>query len=226
MITDAIHAWVIHKYWSGDTSARVVFFTEEHGLVNCLWKGGRMPKKQALLQAFIPLWLAMDVRGDSYFVRHLEIADAPLQLPGQGLFAGLYVNELLHLALQLNDPHATLHTAYQKSLKALSVSHDKFAIEVVLRRFEQALLTSSGYHLSFTYEAHSAKPIADNNHYQFIPGEGFILADRGILGAHIIALEEDRLDDIAVLKDAKRIMRCAIFHALDGKDIRARALYR
>ena len=226
MITDALQAWVIHKYSSGDTSARVVFFTREHGLVKCLYKGGRTPKKQALLQAFIPLWLAMDVRGDFYYVRQLEIAATPIQLVGKNLFAGLYVNELLHYALQPQDPHATLHAAYAHALHSLMTASDRFAIEAVLRRFERVLLTSCGYHMSLTHDAHSATLIAASSHYRFIAGDGFVLADEGFCGAHIIALAEDKLNDVVVLNVAKKIMRRAIDHALGGKEIKARALFR
>ena len=119
------NAWVIHNSWSGDTSARVVFFTREQGLVSCFYKGGRAPKKQALLQAFIPLWLAMDVRGDAHFVRHLEIAAAPISLIGQPLFSGLYVNELLYHALKPHDPSMELYSAYVFTLEALLKAADR-----------------------------------------------------------------------------------------------------
>ena len=52
------------------------------------------------------------------------------------------------------------------------------------------------------------------------------MAQEGINGAHINALAQDKLDDVAVLGVAKRIMRRAIDHALDGKEIKARSLYR
>jgi DNA repair protein RecO (recombination protein O) len=225
MITDALQAWVIHKHWTGDTSARVVFFTQELGLVNCLYKGGRTPKKQALLQAFLPLWLVMDVKGEAYFVRQLEIAAAPIQLAGQPLFAGLYVNELLYYALKSHDPHETLHTAYVQVLKALITAPDRLAIEAVLRRFEWALLTSCGFQMSLTHDARSALPIDANCFYRFIAGEGFILAEQGICGAHIIAMAAGKLEEVAVLNAAKQVMRQAIHHALDGRVIKARALY-
>jgi DNA repair protein RecO (recombination protein O) len=223
MITDA---WVIHKYWSGDTSARVIFFTREHGLVNCLYKGGRTPKKQALLQSFTPLWLAVDVRGTAHFVRQLEVAAPPIQFAGQNLFAGLYINELLHHSLKLNDSHAALHAAYSHTLHALELAMDRFTIEALLRRFEWTLLTSCGYHMSLTHDAHTTHPIHPDRYYSFVAGEGFILADEGIRGVHILALSEDKLDDLDVLGVAKRIMRRAIDHALGGKEIKARALYR
>ena len=226
MITNALHAWIIHKSWSGDTSARVVFFTQEHGLMSCFYKGGRTPKKQALLQSFIPLWLTMDVRGSSYFVRQLEMAAPPLHFSRQTLFAGLYMNELLYHALKPHDPPAALYAAYSFALKALMIAPDRFAMEAVLRRFEWALLSSCGYSMSLLHDARSAEPIVADGYYRFLAGEGFVLARTGISGMHILALSQDKLDDVAVLNVAKQIMRRAIDHAIDGKEIKARALYR
>ena len=226
MITNALYSWVIHKYWTGDTSARVVFFTQEHGLVHCLYKGGRSPKKQALLQAFTPLWLAMDVRGDVFFVRQVELAAPSIAFEGKNLFAGLYVNELLQLALKPHDHHPKLYLSYIQTLQSLTITSDRFAVEAALRRFEWALLATCGYHMSLTHEARSAKPIIHNSYYRFIAGDGFIFAEEGISGAHIIAMSQDKLDNIDVLNSAKQIMRRAIFHALDGKTIKTRALYR
>jgi DNA repair protein RecO (recombination protein O) len=226
MITNALHAWVIYKTWSGDTSARVLFFTKEHGLISCLYKGGRTPKKQALIQPFTPLWVTMNVKGNAYFVRQIELADAAISFQGSTLFAGLYVNELIYHALRPHDPHPSLYEAYVQTLKALTQTFQRHAIEAVLRRFEWNLLTASGYPMSLTHEAHTLEPIALNRAYRFVASEGFILDEQGVSGAHILALSQDRLDDPAVLNAAKKIMRQAIDHALDGKIIKTRALYR
>ncbi len=226
MIFDAGSSWVIRKYWSGETSARVIFFTKDYGLVNCLCKGGRTPKKQALLQAFIPLWLSIDERKDFYFARLYELASSPIFLTGQNLFAGLYVNELISLALQPQDPHPDLYMAYTNALQLLMNANDRFAIEAILRRFEWALLKDIGYQISLTHDAHSYNIIMDDNYYHFIAGVGFIRANDGIKGAYIRALAEDRLDDPLVFNVAKRIMRIAIDHALDGKVIKTRELYK
>ena len=225
MITNATNAWVIHKSWSGDTSARVVFFTEEHGLLSCFYKGGRIPKKQALIQPFSPFWLAMDVRGEAHFIRQLEIMAPPIALPGQTLFSALYLNELLYLALKPHDPDPALHAAYTFALQSLAMAPDRLSIEAILRRFEWTLLSSCGYQMSFSHDARSADSIDACLCYRFIAGEGFVLANEGIQGSLIIALSEDKLEDIAVLNAAKRIMRSAIHHALGGKEIKARALY-
>jgi DNA repair protein RecO (recombination protein O) len=226
MIAEALQAWVIHKYWSGDTSARVVFFTRERGLVNGLFKGGRTPKKQALLQAFTPLWLTLTQRGEACFVQHLETLGPPLQLMGPSLFASLYVNELIFHTMKPLDAHPGLHKAYETTLEILQTVSDRHALEAILRRFEWILLRSCGYHMSLTQEAYTAVPILDNQYYRMIPGEGFVTAEEGILGAHILALEAGKLNDIDVLKSVKRILRSAIDHALDGKIIKTRLLYQ
>jgi DNA repair protein RecO (recombination protein O) len=226
MITDAIKAWVIHKSWSGDTSARVVFFTREYGLIACFYKGGRSPKKQALLQAFTPLWLTMDIRGHSYFVRQLEMAEFPLQLLGQNLFSGLYVNELLYHMLRPHDQHSLLYDAYIETLQTLMIANGRLTLEPLLRRFEWTVLTTCGYHMSLTHEADSTSPIVVDKYYRFVAGEGFYVDEEGIAGGDIIALAHDKLDDLTVLNTAKKIMRRAIDFVLDGKEIKARALYR
>jgi len=225
MITDVSQAWVVRKYWAGDTSAWVVFFTKEYGLIRGYYKGGRLPKKQALIQPFIPLWLSMDVRRDAYFVSKLEMVGSSPVLIGQTLFAGLYMNELVYYALTQDDPHPALHVDYSNALHSLNHTKDRKAIEQSLRRFERAILFACGSHMSLTHEADSSKPIVENNFYQFIPGLGFNRSTEGISGRHILAFARDELDDEVVLKEAKYIMRRAIGHALEGREIKSRELY-
>ena len=226
MTTDALNAWLVHKSWSGETSARVVFFTKEQGLVSCFYKGGRLPKNQALLQLFSPLWLSLNIRGDACFVRHLELAAAPLQLSNHALFAGLYVNELIYHALKSHDPQESLHAAYTSTLNALMAAFDKPSLEKVLRRFEWSLLTSCGYAMSFAQEALTGAPILDNRFYRLIDGEGFVVAEEGFSGKHLLSLSEGDLNHPDLLRVAKAVMRRAIQHALDGKKINSRDLYR
>lgn len=225
MTTETLEAWVLHKSPSGDSSARVSFFTREKGILNCLYKGGRTPKKQALLQPFIPLWLAADLRKDYYFVRQLEIQKEPIELKANSLFAGLYVNELIFYALRSMDAYPELFAIYQETIQGLALLNDKLALEVVLRRFEWALLLACGYSLSFNYDAHSLEPIRVNQAYQLLPGEGFVSASAGIPGEHILALAEGQLDELGLLKTAKFIMRQAIDHLLGGRELKSRSLY-
>ena len=225
MTIDVMEAWVLHKRSSGETSAYVTFFTREKGAVRCLYKGARTPKKQALLQAFSPLWLAITSRNDVHFVRHVEAVSPSLTLARDNLFAGLYVNELLYHALKEQDAYSELYDTYTQTLHALMTALDRFAVEMILRRFEWALLCACGYSMSLTHEIEDARPIAAENRYQFIVGEGFIRDERGLPGTDILALAQGCLDNRSVLKTAKSIMRLAIDHLLDGRPIKARELY-
>lgn len=225
MTTKTLEAWVLHKQWSGDTSARVSFYTRESGLIHCLCKGGRTPKKQALLQAFTPLWLSVDERYDRFYAKTIESISPSLQLEGHSLFSALYVNEILYYALSPHYPDALLFDAYLSTLNGLALAKDQRTLESLLRRFEWTLLKACGYSFSLTQEAGTDHLIAEHLCYQFIAGEGFVVHSEGIPGPHILALAQDNLDEADYLKSAKIIMRKAIDHLLGGREIKARALY-
>ncbi|KTD57918.1 DNA repair protein RecO [Legionella shakespearei] len=225
MTTKSLEAWVIHKQWSGDTSARVTFFTREAGLLNCLCKGGRTPKKQSLLQPFTSLWLSVDERYNHYYTRTVESAAPILHLEGNSLFSGLYLNELLYHALRPMDADSNLFDAYLLTLNSLTLTQERLKIERFLRRFEWVLLNACGHSFSLTEDARSGEDVIAHAYYQFVAGEGIVLCNKGIPGEHLLALAEDNLDEPLYLKSAKIIMRQAIDHLVGGKEIKARSLY-
>ncbi len=225
MITDGLDAWVLHTRQSGETSAEVTFFTREMGLVRARYNGGRAPKNQAQMQVFTPLWLTLDVRQDWHYVRQLEAVSASLPLRGDALFAGLYINELIYQGLSPLDPSPDFYDAYIHTLRALTWATERTTIAILLRRLEWRWLTLCGYQMSLTHDAQSKWPIESGEMYALIEGEGFVLSHRGFQGAHIIAWANDALNDAAVLKTVKLVMRRAIDHALDGRPIQARKLY-
>lgn len=220
-----MHAWVLHKRWTGDTSAYVTFFTEQQGVVCCLSKGARVPKKQSLLQAFTPLWLVVDTRREWHYLRQIEIAAPALIMQGTSLFSALYVNELLHHTLRPSDPQPLLYSDYIYTLQVLATTKERLVIEATLRRFEWRLLLSIGYEIILTHDAYGV-PLESANYYNYVAGHGFILAAQGVQGAHILAFSENSLQDMNVLKSAKWIMRQAIDYALDGKLVKTRALFK
>lgn len=226
MTTEAVEAWVLHKRPSGDSSAQVIFFTREKGIVNCLVKGGRAPKKQALLQAFQPLWLAFDTRKDWPYARHLEPITRAHVLGGHALFAGFYLNELLYYVLKPKDPHPELFDRYLQTLEGLSFIKEKLGVEVLLRRFEWDLLRVCGYSISFNEEAHTAKAIDEAQLYRFSATEGFIASAEGTFsGRELLALGRGELNEIQLLRTAKQIMRQAVEHLLGGRELKSRSLY-
>lgn len=224
-MTKSLQAWVLHKQWSGDTSARVHFFTAESGLIHCLCRGGRTPKKQSLLQPFTPLWISVNERYHHYYSQSIESVSPTLHLAGISLFSGLYVNELLYHCLRPMDPVPDLFTAYLMTLQGLAATQERLVIESFLRRFEWSLLKACGHSFSLTHDARTGEEVFPDAFYRFIAGEGIVLCNKGIPGEHILALADDNLSDIAYLKSAKIMMRQAIDHLVGGKEIKARALY-
>lgn len=218
-------AWLLHKKPSGDSSAQLIFFTREAGLLSCLFRGGRTPKKQVLLQAFTPIWLAVDTRRDWQYVNRLEILSSPLPLSGVSLFAGLYLNELLYYALSKGESQVELFDAYQFTLKGLATVNDRLVIEALLRRFEFTLLAACGYSLVLTEEVGSGRAIQAQYHYQYTAGQGLQRASQGFSGRTVLTLAQGQFDDLAALKIAKLIMRQAIDHLLGGRKLKSRSLF-
>lgn len=225
MTAKVIEAWLIHKQWSGDSSARIHLLTKEFGLISCLYHGARKPKKQALLQAFTPLWVGVKERYGHYYVQGMECLSPTLSLQGHALFSALYVNELICYSLKPLCVEPELFQTYVYTLNHLAVSTDRPFIERLLRRFEWSLLKACGHHFSFLYEANTGELIHVDSYYRFSAGEGFIAAKEGIHGSYLLALADDDLQSSELLKTAKLIMRQAIDHLLSGREIKARALY-
>lgn len=224
-MNDSFPVWLIHKIWAGGHAARALFFTREQGLLWAKYHGGWGPKKQAILQAFTPLWAEWTQRQTWYTVRHLEIAGTAFDFLDSILLSALYVNELIYHLLRPQDPHPDLYDAYVVTLQQLSLVTSQIELERVLRRFEWMLLSAIGYAVSLTHEAHHHTPILADHYYHFQPGLGFIPARNGWLGMNILALAQDDLSESSVLKTAKHLMRQALQHALDGKKIMSRDLF-
>ena len=225
MKAEAVNAWFLRSYPSGDTSLRTIFFTCEYGIVEALYKGGRTPKKKYNLQPFMPLWLALDVRYEWHYVRNLESNSPALYLRGQALFSGLYVNELLCSMLKPHDAAPVLFEAYVKTLQGLTQAVDRLCIESLLRRFECVLLDVAGYAVSFTHDAQTGQEINPDAFYRFVAGAGFYVSKDGFSGQHILAFSTGKLEDAETLRTVKGFMRQAMAHALDGKEIQSRKLY-
>jgi DNA repair protein RecO (recombination protein O) len=227
MSTDpnGLHAFVLHTQLTGETSVKVTFLTDELGLVDCRYRGGRTLKKRALLQAFSPFWLSINEQHEQYYVNTVETSGPPVSLQANSLFSGIYVNELLYHALKPGVADIVLFQAYSETLQKLAHTTNTRHIEPILRRFEWMLLKACGYTFSWTHTALTAAAILPDKRYRFVAAQGFIPDKTGILGAHLLALASDNLESNESLRVAKFIMRQAIDHLLDGREIKARSLF-
>ena len=123
-----LEAWLLHKTITGESSLKLHVFTREKGIIVCWFKGGRSPKKQAILQPFMPLWLSYQSKNDYAYVSKLESRALPFQFNSMALFSACYINELVYYALRSSEPQGTIYDAYQDTLKGLSVSQTGYPL--------------------------------------------------------------------------------------------------
>lgn len=219
-------AFILHRRLYRETSLLLDLFTEQYGRIALIARGGRKSRFSGLLQPFIPLLVSYQGRSELMNLTGCEAASYTASLRGDPLLAAFYLNELLVRLLQKHDPHPELYTIYTQTVLALQAPH---LHEKVLRLFEKKLLEKIGYGLQLQHDFKTGKPFQDEHYYQYIPEQGFTrLDDRNthrFQGKHLIALAKEELNDPSSLRDAKHIMRLALYPLLGDTPLQSRALF-
>ncbi len=226
--------WVLHQYPYSETSLLLETFTLEHGRVGLLAKGARRPGNRArgYLKPFQPLVLGWSGRGELPVLTSAEPQEQALELYGEALYCGFYINELLVRLLARHDPHPGLYEAYRACLAGL---HPGTTNEATLRLFEKRLLAEIGFGLVLDRDIGDNSPVVAEAVYDYVLDRGPLRINperyaRGqgvrVHGASLLALARDALDDPAALRDAKLLMRAALARHLGDKPLRSRELFR
>jgi len=229
-------AFVLHSRPYRDSSLIIDFFTLNHGRISAVARGVRAARShsKALLQPFSPIVVSCVGKGELLTLRKVEEQSIPYRLFGEVLISGLYLNELLQRLLPRFDPYPHLFQAYQTTLTALA--KEKTVKEMDLRRFEKTLLKELGYAVSLSHELHNGVPLQADQYYHYQPNSGVALLNGPhsrhnnafnqyvFLGKHLLAIEQDQLQDSLVLRDAKRLMRLALHAILGHKPLQSRQL--
>lgn len=226
-------AYVLHRQAFRNTSLLLDFFCLDYGRVKAVAKGARRDKSKyrSSLQPFQPILLSFSGRGEVKTVTNSEASVGALHLQGQRLFSGMYINELLIRLLHNYVEHKPLYLVYQETL--LSLQGDA-VLEVLLRKFELALLGELGYGINFESEWESEVPLKEDLMYRFIPEIGFVpesstgaeLAREVYRGKELIALANQDFSSAAVLAAAKRLLRTALAAHLGEKPLHSRSLFK
>lgn len=237
-----------HRPWR-DTSRMLDVFTRDHGRLTLFARGVRGPKSRSasLLQPFRLLLASWSGSGDAGQLTQVEAAgvreatlvrdsaspseteDALKPLPAAALLSAWYLNELVLKLTTRHDPQPLVFDLYHESLGRLRAGED---IAAVLRRFERQLLDLLGYGVEFRSEAREGQALKDDAYYHFHPELGFTEVSGGaqqgtvFRGRDLLGIAEDRYDDTAVLETARSVLRVALDHALEGRDLRTRAVAR
>ncbi len=213
---EASHVYVLHRRPYGERGA----------LLDLLSSDGRVTAvlRRTAASPFQLHWMELVGRSELKSVRRCE-ALGPAALPqGMALYAGLYVNELTLRLLPQGLACASLWPVYSQTVSLLLLATGSF--EAGLRRYELALLSLLGDADMFAYGAEGGAPIVADKHYRLDPGHGFVAAVHGITGEALLAMGRGDFSSATVLAQARPIFRQLIDHALAGRILRSRELYR
>jgi DNA repair protein RecO (recombination protein O) len=214
-------SYVLHSREYRDTSRILDVFSAAHGRLTLFARGARGPKSKlaSLLMPFRPLLLSWSGRGDAAQLTAAEPAGEAPPLPSRQVLSGFYLNELIINLTTRHDPQPQLFEDYAAALCSLAADT---APEPTLRVFEKRLLASLGYGLEFAVQS--------GTYYRFRVGEGLAEVREDAPGAYpgrcLLALQEEKLADVESLDVARRVLRQALDHCLEGRELRTRTVAR
>jgi DNA repair protein RecO (recombination protein O) len=214
-------AFVLHHREYRDTSRILDVFTARHGRLTLFARGARGPKSRyaSLLMPFRPMLVSWSGRGDAAQLSAAEADGEALPLPPRQVLSGFYLNELIISLTTRHDPQTQLFDDYAQALRHLCTDA---APEFALRVFEKRLLASIGYGLEFDVDA--------EGFYQFRPAQGVAevreSASDAYPGRCLLALKQETLNDAESLNVARRVLRQALDHCLEGRELRTRTVAR
>ena len=224
-------AYVLHQRPFRDSSLIVEIFAREFGRMTLFARAARgLRSRFVALQPFQALLLSWSGRGEAPQLTGTEIAEGgPAPMPSRQLMSAFYLNELLLTLTTRHDPHPELFDHYGATLMHLGQGR---SADILLRRFEGRLLEFIGYGLNLASEADTGRPVRAEAHYHFRPGvHGVVLAgaaEEGAITGHVLQRLSDAgdLDSESDLRQARALMRAAIDHCLEGRELRTRAVAR
>jgi DNA repair protein RecO (recombination protein O) len=214
-------AYILHTREYRDTSRILEVFSPGHGRLTLFARGARGPKSRlaSLLMPFRRLLVSWTGRGEAAQLTGAEPHGETTGLPARQVLSGFYLNELVMTLTTRHDPQPQLFADYDAALRGLAADG---ASEPTLRVFEKRLLTSLGYGLEF--------PVEPGGYYQFRVGQGLAAVRDDAPGAYsgrcLLALQDECLDDGEALDVARRVLRQALDHCLEGRELRTRAVAR
>jgi DNA repair protein RecO (recombination protein O) len=214
-------AFVLHHREYRDTSRILEVFSERHGRLTLFARGARGPKSKLapLLMPFRRLLLSWTGRGDAAQLTGAEAQGDPLALPAKHVMSAFYLNELLISLTTRHDPQPQLFADYAQAIERLSSSTQP---EPALRVFEKRLLACIGYGLELD--------VQPEQFYQYRPSQGLSQVREDAAGAYagsaLLALRDEQLAGDAALDVARRVLRLALDHCLEGRELRTRNVAR
>jgi DNA repair protein RecO (recombination protein O) len=220
-------AFLLHARPYRETSQILEILSQNHGRIGLVAKGSRRPKSRwkNALRPFQLCQMSWSGRGELYTLRAAETFGPPAQVRGMPLMAAYYMNELLIALMHRSDPHPNLFTHYGGALASLGNAADT---ELVLRRFEVALLAEIGYGIVVEHDVVDERPLDAERKYEYVIERGPVpvpdthSGELVFRGSELLAIANgDRLD-VDQLRSAKRLLRAVLNSSLGGRPLKTR----
>jgi len=219
--------YLLHQRPWRDSSLIVELFSADHGRLTAFARAARGPRTRFLgLQPFRPLLLSWSGRGEAPTLTAAEIDGPPAAgLPPPTLLSAWYLNELL---LKLTVPHDPQPELYQRYAATLASLRAGGALETVLRQFELRLLELLGFGVELSRECGAGRAVRADAYYHYTAGEGVRLqAGAALPGRLLLLLAAGELPtDPEEQRAARGLLRAALDHCLEGRELRTRAVAR
>ncbi|QJQ05351.1 DNA repair protein RecO [Undibacterium piscinae] len=220
--------FVLHSYPYKETSLIIEVFSRDYGRVALVAKGAKRPHSQLrnVLQTFQPLSMGWSGKSDIRTLISAEWVGGMLPLEKSGLLCGFYLNELLVKFLVRDEPHPVLFDHYVSTLNQLA--HHEPA-PIVLRKFEQALLSESGLIADLSYCTVAKTKVIAEKHYVIDPETGarparIIDKIPHILGQTLLDMQAGEYQDAITQSQSKMLMRYLLAHHLHGIPLNTRQI--
>ncbi|MGH8149183.1 MAG: DNA repair protein RecO [Steroidobacteraceae bacterium] len=222
--------YLLHQVPYRETGRILDVWTREHGRLSLFARGVRGPKAKLapVLQSFRLLLLSWSGRGEAPLLIGAEVAaSVGAAVPAPALMACFYLNELLLRLTSRHDPHPALFDVYHATLECVKSGG---ALEPTLRIFEKHLLGEVGYGLDLDADSSTGRRVAAGEFYQYRPAQGLVVASPqtpgAIAGQAVLSLAAERFESAVELEDARRLLRSALEHCLEGRELKTRAVAR
>jgi DNA repair protein RecO (recombination protein O) len=220
--------FVLHSYPYKETSLIVDMFTREHGRIGVVAKGAKRPlsKLRGVLQTFQPLSISFSGKSELRTLIDADWVGGMLPLERTALLCGFYLNELLVKLLARDDPHPKLFDHYVATLNELA--HNE-PVQIVLRKFERALLKEIGVAADLTRDTGTRAPVEAGGLYVVDPERGARTARAGdtwpvVTGKTLIDMENEDYGDPQTQAQSKQLMRFLLAWQLGGAPLNTRQI--
>ncbi|WP_422474991.1 DNA repair protein RecO [Endozoicomonas sp. ALB032] len=224
-------AWMLHSRPYKERSVIAEFLVKDHGRIAMVIRGVRQAKSRSwAIQPFTRLFVSWRGRSELKTLNSFETA-AAINLKGQSLYCGFYLNELLMRSVLPGQHVEGLFDLYSAVLQQLTSGAP---LQPLLRVFEIELLEITGYAPSLTSDAASGTDIKPDLLYEFKAGVGFIPVlelrekDRShyFSGDLLLSLAERRFDKVRHYPGYKRLTRLALVPLVGEKPLKSREFFR